>query len=136
MQELITLIAPLFLGIAFIIVAMTLLTKRNRIIQNGIEVEGVIFDFEISNFSNTNNMKYPIIRFVTKENSWITKTANYSQPFLKRGQKITVVYIKDNPEEFIFKTSFDVSKLAYLFLVLGIIILLIGLWLAYRYLIK
>ncbi|HKB43295.1 MAG TPA: DUF3592 domain-containing protein [Chitinophagaceae bacterium] len=135
MSELVTLIIPLFSGIVLIILAMTLLAKRNKIIQNGVEVEGVIFDFETSD-TNNNYLKYPIIRFVTKEGSWITKTADYSLPFLKRGQKVIVIYNKDNHEEFIFKTSIDVSKLAYLFLILGIIILLIGLLLAYRYLIK
>ncbi len=136
MSELITLITPLFLGIVFIIVSMTLMSKRNKIIQNGIEVEGVIFDFEASHVSNNNFLKYPIIRFVTEEGLWITKTSDYSFPFLKKGSKVTVIYNKDKPEDFIFKTSIDISKLAYLFLIPGIIILLIGLWFAYRYLIS
>jgi hypothetical protein len=51
MSGLIALITPLFLGIVFIIIGMTLLAKRKKIIQNGIEVEGTIFDFEASDFS-------------------------------------------------------------------------------------
>lgn len=136
MTGLITLITPLFLGIVFIIVSMTLMSKRNKIIQNGIEVEGVIFDFEVSDVSNNNFLKYPIIRFVTKEGLWITKTSDYSLPFLKKGNKVSVLNNKDKPEDFIFKTSIDIGKLVYLLLILGIIILLIGLWFAYRYLIS
>ena len=135
MQDLIAIIVPLFLGIVFIILAMTFLAKRKTIIQNGIEAKGIIFDFKGSEI-NQSFMKYPIIRFVTKEGTWITKTSDYSFPFLKKGKDVIVIYNKDKPQEFIFKTSFDASKLVYIFLILGVAFLLIGLWLAYGYLTK
>ena len=111
-----------------------MINKRKKIIENGVGVEGTIFDYE-TDYSD--NMKYPIIRFVTKEGLWITKKSDYGFTFrLKKNKKIIVIYNPENPGDFIYKTSFDVSRLSYLVLYIGIIILLIGIWLGYQYLTK
>ena len=139
MPDVITIVSLLLIGIAFILLASKLIGKKKRIIQNGIEVDGIIFGFEYersSSSSNVNNLKYPLIRFLTKEGEWFTEKSDYGSniSFLKKGTKVKVIYNATNPKEFIFKTSFDFSKLNYLFLVAGIIFFIIGLWLAYKYL--
>ena len=108
--------------------------KRKRIIDNGIEVEGIIYEFD--GISINAQTSYPLIRFVTKEGLWITEQADYGGPgfFLKQGQEVTVIYNADNPKEFIYKTSTDLSKIGYLFLIIGIASISIALWFAYKYL--
>jgi hypothetical protein len=131
MSELMPIIIPIIVGIVFILAGSGLLDKRKRIIQNGIGVEGVIFGYE----TDSSGYRCPIIRFVTKEGLWITKKSDYGFSFLrKKNKKVSVVYNPANPEEFIYNTSFDVSKLSYLFLIIGILILLIGIWFGYKYL--
>src|SRR5258705_9627296 len=120
MPEVMPVIIFIFLGIAFMLIGSVLIDKRKRIIQNGIEVEGVVFDYETEYSADNNFLKYPVIRFVTKEGLWITKKSDYGFSFsMRKDKKVTVVYNPDNPEEFIYKASFDVSKLSYLFLVIG-----------------
>jgi len=136
MSELINLIVPLLFGASCIIIALTLKNKSNKVIQNGVEVEGIVFDFVATYSSDYSFIKFPVIRFVTTEAVWVTKKSDYSYPFLKKGKKVTVIYSKEDPEEFIIKTSFDFSKLIYLILVIGIFVLLFGLRSAYFFIIK
>jgi len=137
MSEVYNILIFLFLGTGAIYIASKLTEKRKKIINNGIEVEGIIFGFEASPDSNM-NASYPVLRFVTKEGLWITEAADYSSiPFLlKKGQTVKIVYNPDNPKEFIYKTSVDYSKIYYLFFAVGIACLVGGVWFAYKYLTK
>lgn len=140
MADPINIIALLVFGIIFILAGSKLVEKRKNIIQNGIEVEGVIFEFDDStppiSIDSYDNAKYPIIRFVTKKGEWITEKSEYevSSFLFKEGQKVKVIYNPENPKDFIFKTKVDFSKFAYLFLIAGIILFSTGLWFAYKYL--
>jgi hypothetical protein len=110
--------------------------KNKKILENGIEVEGVINGFEnIDGLSN--NSRFPIIRFQTQNGVLITEKANIALPpfILKEGQKVKVIYKIDNPKDFILKTSFDFSKLFYLFLLLSIVFISLGILGVYKYLI-
>lgn len=110
--------------------------KNKKILENGIEVEGVINGFENID-SLSNNSRFPIIRFQTQNGVLITEKANIALPpfVLKEGQKVKVIYKIDNPKDFILKTSFDFSKLFYLFLLLSIVFISLGILGVYKYLI-
>ena len=109
--------------------------KRKRIIDNGIEVEGIIYEFD--GISINDQTSYPLIRFVTKEGLWITEKGDWTSTSLKEGVKVTVVYNSNDPKEFIYRTSYDWSDiLTYLFLIAGVVSTCIGLWFAYQYLIS
>lgn len=107
--------------------------KKKRIIENGIEVTGIVFHYPVSNRDESNS---PTIRFVTKEGVWMTEEADYgpSTLFLKEGQEVTVIYNAENPKEFIYKTSIDFSKLGYLALFAGLGAIAVGFWFAFKYL--
>lgn len=110
--------------------------KNKKILENGIEVEGVINGFENID-SLSNNSRFPIIRFQTQNGFLITDKANIALPpfILKEGQKVKVIYKIDNPKDFILKTSFDFSKLFYFFLLLSIVFISLGILGVYKYLI-
>jgi hypothetical protein len=116
--------------------------RRKGILENGIEVEGVVFDFSVedgltasSDDSLTNKLSYPMIRFVTKEGLWITEKGDWTSTSLKQGDKVNVIYNASDPKKFIYKTSFDWhGVLSYLLLVAGIACMVIGFWFAYQYL--
>lgn len=110
--------------------------KNKKILENGIEVEGVMNGFENID-SLSNNSRFPIIRFQTQNGVLITEKANIALPpfILKEGQKVKVIYKIDNPKDFILKTSFDFSKLFYLFLLLLIVFISLGILGVYKYLI-
>jgi len=141
MNDPIQIIIFLVVGAAAVFAFFKFQEKKKRLIENGIEVTGIVFEYSdnaSTGYSSPGSIEtnYPTIRFVTKEGLWITEQADYSPSgfFLKQGQKITVIYNADNPKEFIYKRSIDLSKIGYLLLIIGIIAISIGLWFAYKYL--
>ena len=100
--------------------------KRQRLLSGGVAVEGVVFDIasSINNGSSNSTSNYPVIRFVTLEEEWITQTYNTSYPefILKRGQKVEVFYNPDKPSDFILNMKAD--KWILLFLLITSIVCL------------
>jgi|SRR5579871_3707995 len=132
--------------IGFIVIGILLLigyylnsNRSKEIFENGIEVEGIVFEFvQDQSFFNdiNNNSSYPVIRFLTKEKKWITARPieELSSIFFKTGEKVTVIYNRDNPEEFILKTKLTPKGVSYILLIVGFCILGYGLFLAFNYL--
>jgi hypothetical protein len=67
-------------GIVFVIIGLVLLVLSlntffhfRRISKNGTSTEGIIFDTENSSNVDT-RFNYPIVRFNTSSNEWITQT--------------------------------------------------------------
>ena len=137
MSDPITIFVLLLTGVACLFAFIKVQEKRKKITTNGIEVKGIIFQYDDDVVANDRE-PLPVIRFVTKEGEWITEKAEYvkSRPLLKEGQEVTVIYNSKNPKEFIYKTNFDLSLLYYLFLVGGLVCLVVGFLFAYKYLTK
>jgi hypothetical protein len=126
----------LIIGIGFLVVYFIAKQKYKRLLENGIEVEGVINGFEQSG-SLSDNSRFPIVRFQTKEGVLITEKADISLPpfLLKEGQKVTVVYNNLNPKEFNLKTTFDFSKFVYVIIIISVVFIAVGLYRVYKYMI-
>jgi hypothetical protein len=138
MEDIFIPIISLVVGAGFIYLAIHQKEKRKMLLQNGVETDGVINGFATSIGTNNMTTSYPIIRFQTKTGKLIEQKANVAPPkfLLKDGQSVIVTYNPDNPEEYIFKTSLDFSKILYVFLIGGIGLVLFGLWATYKYLIS
>jgi hypothetical protein len=141
MSDPIQIIVFLILGVTAIFAFFKFQEKRKKVIENGIEVTGIVFEYSENapvDYTNSTNSRSscPTIRFVTKEGLWITEQADYggSGFFLKQGQEVTVIYNADNPKEFIYKTSTDLSQIGYLVLIIGIASISVALWFAHKYL--
>ena len=140
MQNPTIIISLLLVGVFCLIAYFEYQKRRKGIIENGIEVDGIVFDFTDDNSgvsfnSSDSNIATPVIRFVTKEGLWITEKGDWSATWLKQGDKVKVIYKANNPKEFIYRTSMDWSSiLVYLLPIGGVVCLGIGLWFAYLYL--
>jgi hypothetical protein len=134
MQTIIDILVPFVVGALFVIISSKLKEKKMRIIENAEKVEGVVFDYE-SQTTEGYSFANPIIRFVTKDGLWITKAADIGVPkfFLKKGSKVSVLYNRNNPQEFVFKTYFDFTVVYTLLMIVGFALIAISLWLAYNY---
>ena len=67
-------IQPLILlaiGIGLIAIPLRLFSKHERIKKTGLPAEGIVFNL-IERASSSNRHQYPVIRFVTAKNEWIT----------------------------------------------------------------
>ncbi len=103
----------IILSVAVIFIAIIALSKYKKISAKGIEAEGVIFDIESSPATGDSTIIFPIVRFVTEKNEWITQKASVGIIFYsyKKGQSVTVVYSKDNPTDFYIKSNWTYGLL-------------------------
>ena len=99
--------------LSFIVIGTGILfiLRYRNISSNGIEADGIIYDFSSTPVTNSitsnSSKKFPIVRFLTEKNEWITEKASVSfiPGSYKKGHKITVVYLVDNPTVFFIKSS-------------------------------
>jgi hypothetical protein len=108
------------MGIVLLYVALKFRLITQKIARNGIETEGVVCDIIPGNKVDS----CPLIQFVTLEKEWITEEYSIStiSGFLKKGQKVTVVYNPDNPRNFFVKSAIT-SVTPLLMMMLAILIL-------------
>lgn len=111
----------LLIGTVMIIAFFVSSKKAKRLFIDGIHAEGVVFDLEISG-STIVKSQYPIIRFLTKNNEWITEPYNVGilPSIYKKGQKVDVIYNAASPKEFILKSDNKNKIVSILILLTGI----------------
>lgn len=122
----ITTIILLTIGILLIIIATIVLSKFNKIKKKGIVTEGVVFDLESS--TNANNLiTYPIIRFATQKNEWITEPYKIGifPGFYKKGSKVSIIYDPQSPASFFINSSSS-HLIPKVILIVGLIIIIFG----------
>lgn len=120
----------IIVSLVVILVAIINLGKYKKIAATGIQAEGIIFDIESSTTTNNTAVTYPIVRFLTEQNEWITQKASVSlvPGSYKKGQPVTVVYLKDKPTEFFIKSNWTNTVLA-IMIIIGLALLAYGVYL-------
>lgn len=127
--------AIVLIVLSFIVVGTGILFIRRykNISSNGVEAEGIIYDFSSTPITNsiTSNVTktFPTVKFLTEKNEWITEKASVSfiSGSYKKGQKITVVYLVDNPTVFFIKSSQTKFVLTTM-IIIGSLLLLYGVY--------
>jgi hypothetical protein len=122
-----------FVGVCFVVISSKIQSKYKLLLDIGEKSEGIVFDLEKSKNSEFNS-QYPIIRFLTKKNEWITKAANLgiSVSTYKQGDKVNVIYNPDKPEEFMIESKWQILISKGL-LFAGLVGLIIGIFLFYKW---
>lgn len=114
-------------GILLIGVSIVLRRRMNNTITNGYSTDGIIFDFE-----QRDGYNYPVVRFCTLQQEWITQTSklSYVPHLFKKGQQVTIVFDPHNPADFYIDSKWTrITPL--LLLAAGIITVVAGvLWIA------
>lgn len=113
-------IAIALVGFCFLIIGIHKSKKSSDLKNNGIKVEGVIYSLEQDRRSG---IYYPVVRFRTKENRWITKKLNFgtNPPQYAEGEKVSVLYDPDDPENVDFDSSFNLTVAPALFIIIGLV---------------
>ena len=106
------------------------LNKYKKITATGVEADGIIFDIETSPTLNSTTVTYPIVRFLTEKNEWITQKASVSliPGLYKKGQRVKVVYLNDKPTDFFIKSKFTTTVI-FLMIALGLALFVYGIFL-------
>ena len=117
----------LMVGLVFFYWGIILRRSTGRLLKSGKVAEGVVFDFADSEMTNS-QVRYPVIRFVTSDQKWITEKSSTSGfPALQKGQKVSVLYNPDNPKEFIIRTKMT-RFTPYLIFILATMLLVAGIF--------
>jgi len=101
-----TSIVFLIIGLVLLVVSLNTLFHFRRISKIGTPTEGIIFDTENSTNVDT-RCNYPIVRFNTSSNEWITQTykTGLFPGFYKKGAKVKIIYDPNKPTDFFIKAS-------------------------------
>lgn len=115
-------------GMALIIFAINIIYKQREIKKSGISTDGIVFDL-LNDPTSSFNSRYPVIRFLTTNQQWITESSNIGlfPGLLKKGQKVKVIYREENPKDFIVESKFSTLILASFFLI-GFSLSVTGVW--------
>ncbi len=119
----------IILSLAVILIAIIALSKYKKISAIGIEADGIIFDIESSPTTGDSTITFPIVRFVTERNEWITQKASVSIiPYsYKKGQPVTIVYLKDKPTDFFIKSKWT-NEVLIAMIIIGLALLTYGVY--------
>ena len=109
----------------------------DKINKNGIEVEGIVFSVDrrmVNSFINNFNASYYYeitVRFLTKENVWVTQKNNSSwivsyMDQYKEGEKVKVKYDPQDPSNFIVGQKAVAVFGLYTVLIVGLIFFGLG----------
>ncbi len=102
-------IQPLILlaiSIGLIAIPLKLLSRYQKLKKSGLPAEGIVFDLFESKLSGS-YQKYPVIRFLTAKNEWITQKYESGISFsnYRKGQQLNLLYDPSNPEDFIIESG-------------------------------
>lgn len=119
----------LIIGAVLVILFLVLTKKARKVMNKGIQVQGVVFDI-VSGSTDQAITQHPVIRFLTLNNVWITEPY-YTSTFpvsLKKGQTVKVVYSPRDPKNFIIKPEGIALYLPLAILMLGSLFLITGVY--------
>ena len=115
-------------GGVFIIIGAKLWQRGNHLLANGKKTEAIIFKNNYKRSGSGGGMYYPVVRFTTDTNEWITEELNIGYSSAKpEGTKIEVIYDPEDPTTVEINGSFQLEVLPRIFVAIGLIGLILGL---------
>ena len=114
--ELIIMIVSLIFGAVGIIQWQ----KGTYLMRHGKKAIAIVYK-NVYESRNGSGYFYPVLRFLTDKQEWITQQLNRGfNPAKEEGSKIEVIYDPEEPEDFELSSSFNLEILPRVFIALGI----------------
>ena len=115
-NDLVSFLGPLVGGGIALAIGTSISKKNRKLKEAGVAAEGIVFDLqngddrvtvtERDGLGSLFNANYPVIRFLTADQVWITgKPSSFAHNHYKAGQTVKVIYNKEDPAEFIIDIS-------------------------------
>jgi hypothetical protein len=110
-----------------LIVGAILWRNGNHLLTNGKKANAIIFKNNFSRSGRSGGVYYPVVRFLTDKQEWITQELNIGYlPAKPEGTKLEVIYDPDDPTNVEINSSAQLEFLPRLFVGLGIAGLVFG----------
>ena len=91
-------------------------------LQYGKKASAIIFRNNLDH-----GMYFPVVRFLTDEEEWITQQLNVGfKPPKREGTKLEVIYDPNDPTQVEIDSSFYLQTLPVVFMIGGIIMMILG----------
>ena len=112
----------LFGSAIFIIVGIILWRKGSHLLSNGKKATAVIFKNNVKRSGSDGDLYYPVVRFTTDEQEWITQelSIGYS-PAKPEGTKLEVIYDPEDPTIVEINAPFQLEIFPRLLTAIGIV---------------
>ena len=115
-------------GGILIVVGAKLWQKGDYLLANGKKTEAVIFKNVFRRSGSSGGMYYPVVRFTTDKNEWITEELNIGfSPAKPEGTKLEVIYCPEDPSNVAINGTFQLEILPRIFVAIGLLGLILGL---------
>ena len=112
----------------FIIGGVKLWQKGNYLLLKGKKAEAVIFKNNFKRSGSSGGLYYPVVRFRTNTNEWITQELNTGYlPAKPEGSQIEIVYNPDDPYSLEINSPLQLEILPRVFVGMGIAGFVLGL---------
>jgi len=110
-----------FLSSILVVVGIILWKKGNRLLVKGKKSEAIIFKNNYSPDSEGGGVYYPVIRFLTDKQEWITKELSIGYfPPKRVGKKFEVIYDPNNPTDVEINSVMQLEIIPRLLVSLGV----------------
>lgn len=118
-SDVLSFLGPIVGGGIMLAIASSKSKKLAALKEKGQSAKGVVFMMEQESgggkftFGNNDsdwefNSKYPVIRFLTADQEWITaKSSHVVHSLYKEGEAVTVIYNKEDPTEFMIESKLN-----------------------------
>lgn len=102
MESIETVMVLFVVGLALFLFGWVKYRERRRLLRTGIRAKGVVFQV-INNGNSSSTTYYPVVRFLTAANDWVTEKyrTGGNRWTYKEGDTVNVVYDPLNPGRFI-----------------------------------
>src|SRR5882672_931311 len=111
----------LMLSAACLFAGVFLWRKGNHLLKNGRKAEAVIFTNNFEASDDGGGVYFPVIRFLTDKQEWITQQLRVGTSSKKpEGTKLQVIYDPDDPTDFQINSIFLLEILPRLFTAVGV----------------
>jgi hypothetical protein len=109
------------------VMGLYLFQKAKQLINHGKIAKGIIFKNNFESSSSGGGLYYPVVKFKTENNEWITQELSTGyRPKKREGKEIEVIYDPENPETVEINSFFQLKILPIIFLIIGLSGLVIG----------
>jgi Protein of unknown function (DUF3592) len=114
-------------SIIFLMIGISQWKKGNHLMRHGRKATAIIFENKKDNSGTDGPMYYPVVRFQTDKQEWVTRelSVGYSTPE-KVGTKIKIIYDPEDPTSFETNSTFHLEILPRLLVAIGICGLVFG----------
>jgi hypothetical protein len=111
-----------------IAIGIHLWQKGNHLLTTGKRAKAVIFKNNYSSGTAGNvGMYYPVVRFLTDKQEWITQELSIGYSLAKKeGTKLEVIYDPDEPTNVEINSTFQLEVLPRILVIIGVFGLVFG----------